>query len=145
MKHNKSLKLWVPLKEKCLCFTVTLHLQIILAPLKTRYLHIATAVGGVFESKVAYLYITLLLGPIENKILSTRGGSSRAAAGLQPFLKNVRQNIPPNGPNRHKSRFSCESSQHNLFLYFRHHFGSTFPRDPTKPMFRSFPTTPLMR
>ena len=46
-------------------------LQILWAPLKTRYLHITTAVGGAFESKVAYLYITLLLGPIENKILYT--------------------------------------------------------------------------
>ena len=36
-------------------------------------------------------------------------------------------------------------SQHNHFRYFRHHFGSTFPRNPTKPMFRCFPTTPLMR
>jgi len=40
-------------------------------PLKTRHLHIANAVGGAFESKVAYLYITLLLGPIENKALYT--------------------------------------------------------------------------
>ena len=127
------------------CLTVTLHLQILWAPLKTRYLHIATAVGGAFESKVAYLYITLLLGLIENKILFTRGGSSRGAAGLQPSLKNARQNIPPNGQTRLKSRFSCEISQHNHFLYFRHHFGSMFPRDPTKPMFCSFPTTPLIR
>jgi len=29
--------------------------------------------------------------------------------------------------------------------YFRYHFGSTFPRNPTKPMFRSLPTVPLMR
>jgi len=36
-------------------------------------------------------------------------------------------------------------SQHNHFRYFRHHFGSTLPRNPTKPMFRCFPTTPLMR
>ena len=36
-------------------------------------------------------------------------------------------------------------SQHNHFRYFRHHFCSTFPRNPTKPMFRCFPTTPLMR
>jgi len=75
----------------------------------------------------------------------TRGGSSRGAAGLQPSLKNVRQKIPPNGQTRLKSGFSCEISQHNHFRYFRHHFGSTFPRNPTKPMFRSFPTTPLMR
>ena len=36
-------------------------------------------------------------------------------------------------------------SQHNHFRYFRHHFCSTFPRNPTKPMFRCFPTTPHMR
>jgi len=36
-------------------------------------------------------------------------------------------------------------SKHNHFPYFRHHFGSTFPRNPTKPMFRCFPTTRLMR
>jgi len=36
-------------------------------------------------------------------------------------------------------------SQHNHFRYFRHHFGSTFLRNPTKPMFRCLPTTPLMR
>ena len=36
-------------------------------------------------------------------------------------------------------------SQHNHFRYFRHHFCSTFPRNPTKPMFRCFPMTPLMR
>ena len=65
--------------------------------------------------------------------------------GLQPSLKNVRQKIPPNGQTRPKSGFSYEISQHNHFRYFRHHFGSTFPRNPTKPVFRSFPTTPLMR
>ena len=65
--------------------------------------------------------------------------------GLQPSLKNVRQKIPPNGQTRLKSGCSCEISQHNHFRYFRHHFGSTFARNPTKPMFRSFPRTPLMR
>ena len=35
--------------------------------------------------------------------------------------------------------------QHNHFRYFRHHFRSMFPRNPTKPMFRCFPTTSLMR
>ena len=48
----------------------------------------------------------------------TRGGSSRGAAGLQPSLKNVRQNIPPNDQTRLKSGFSCEISQHNHFRYF---------------------------
>ena len=72
-------------------------------------------------------------------IFDDRGGSSRGAAGLQPPLKNVRQKIPPNGQTRLKFGFSCEISQHNHFRYFRHHFGSTFPRNPRKPMFRSFP------
>jgi len=64
-------KLGVNLKEKCLCITVTLNLQIIWAPLKIRYLHITTAVGGAFKSELACIYITLLLGPIENKVLYT--------------------------------------------------------------------------
>ena len=75
----------------------------------------------------------------------SRGGSSRRAAGLHPSLKNVRQKISPNGQTRPKSGFSYEISQHNHFRYFRHHFCSTFPRNPTKPVFRSFPTTTLMR
>jgi len=29
-------------------------------------------------------------------------------------------------------------SQHNHFRYFRHHFGSTFPRDPKKQCFAHF-------
>jgi len=78
-------------------------------------------------------------------IVTARGGSSRGAAGLQPSLKNVRQKILPNGQTRLKSGFSYEISQHNHFRYFRHHFCSTFPRNATKPMSRSFPTTPLMR
>jgi len=65
--------------------------------------------------------------------------------GLQPSLKNVKQKIPPNGQTRLKSGFSYEISQHNHFRYFWHDFGSTFPRNPTKAVFRSFPTTPLMR
>ena len=74
----------------------------------------------------------------------TRGGSSRGAAVLQPSLKNVRQKIPPNGQTRLKSGFSCEISQHNHFRYFRHHFGSTFPRNPTNQCF-ALATTPLTR
>ena len=70
--------------------------------------------------------------------MASRGGSSRGAAGLQPSLKSVRQKISPNGQTRLKSGFSCEISQQNHFRYFRHHFGSTFPTNPTKPMFRSF-------
>jgi len=65
--------------------------------------------------------------------------------GCSSPWKNVRQKIPPKGQTRLKSGFSCEISQHNHFRYFRHHFGPTFPRNPTKPMFRSFPTMPLMR
>ena len=65
--------------------------------------------------------------------------------GLQPSLKNVRQKIFPNGQTRLKFAFCYEISQHNHFRYFRHHFSSTFPRNPTKPMTCSFPTTPLMR
>ena len=65
--------------------------------------------------------------------------------GCSPSLKNVRQKLPPNGQTRLKFGSSCEISQHNHFRYVRHHFVSTFPRNPTKPMFRSFPTTPLMR
>ena len=80
-----------------------------------------------------------------NVVNVTRGGSSRRAAGLQPSLKNVRLKIPPNGQTRLVIRFSYEISQHNHFRYSWHHFGSTFPRNPTKPMFRSLPTTPLMR
>ena len=88
---------------------------------------------------------TVLFYNVYAETLTWRGDSSRGAAGLQPSLQNVRQKIPPNGQTRLKSGFSCEISQHNHFRYFRHHFGSTFPRNPTKPMFRSFPTTPLLR
>jgi len=72
-----------------------------------------------------------------------RGGSSGRAARLQPSLKNVREKIPPNGQTRLKFGFSYEILQHYHFRSFRHHFGSTLPRNPTKPMFRCFPMTPL--
>jgi len=62
---------------------------------------------------------------------------------LQPSLKNVRQKIPPNSPLI--LDLVTKISQHIHFRYFRHHFGSTFPRNATKPMFRCFPTTSLMR
>ena len=38
-------------------------LQLLWAPLNARYLHITTAVGDHFESKVAYLYNTVAVGP----------------------------------------------------------------------------------
>ena len=74
--------------------------------------------------------------------VTDRGGSTRRAAGLQPSLKNVRQKFPPNGQTLD---LVTKISQHNHFRFFRHHFGSTFPRNPTKPMFRCMSTTPLMR
>ena len=73
-------------------------------------------------------------------VLRSRGGSFRRAAAL---------------PEKCKAKYSAKLalsldivtkiSQHNHFRHFRHHFGSTFPRNPTKPMFRCLPTTPLMR
>jgi len=80
-------------------------------------------------------------------LLKTKSGAARldGLPGCSPHWKNVRQKILPNGQTRLKFGYSYEISQHNHFRYFRHHFGSAFPRNPTKPMFRSFPTTPLMR
>ena len=51
--------------------------------------------------------------------LITRSGSSGLTAGLQPFLKNVRQKIPPNGQTRLKFGFNYEISQHNHFRWGR--------------------------
>jgi len=42
-------------------------LQLLWNPFKTRYLHITTAVGCPFESKVAYLYIAVAVGPLWKK------------------------------------------------------------------------------
>jgi len=42
-------------------------------------------------------------------INTSRGGSSRRAAGLQPSLKNIKQKIPPNGQTRLKFGFSFEN------------------------------------
>jgi len=64
------------------------------------------------------------------RLVILRGGSSRRAAALPEKRK---ANIPPNGQTRLKFGFSYEISQHIHFRYFRHHFGSTFPRNPTKP------------
>ena len=83
------------------------------------------------------------MGRLSYRAFECRDGSSRRAAGLQPSLKNVRQKIPPNGQSR--LDLVPKISQHNHFRYFRHHFGSAFPRNPTKPMFCCLPTTPLVR
>jgi len=46
------------LKEKCLYITVTLD------SFSKQDISITTAVGGPFESKVAYLYITVAVEPL---------------------------------------------------------------------------------
>jgi len=38
-------------------------LQLLWAPLNARYLHITTAVAGLFERKAAYLFIAVAVGP----------------------------------------------------------------------------------
>jgi len=63
------------------------------------------------------------------------------------FLSNLRlplkQSLPWNLSSLGGAR--PPASYAYAFRYFRHHFGSTFPRNPTKPMFHCFPTPPLMR
>jgi len=78
-------------------------------------------------------------------IVLNRGGSSRRAARLQPSLKNVRQKIPPNGQTRLKFGFSYENLTTQSFSVLPAPFLLNVSRNPTKPMFRCFPTTPLMR
>ena len=69
-----------------------------------------------------YVYVHL------TSVMTTR-------AALQPSLKSVRQKIPPNASSLD---LVTKISQHSNFRYFRHHFDSTFPRNPSKPMFRCF-------
>jgi len=58
-------KLWLPLKEKCLCITVTL------GPFESKVFTHYNCCWGPFESKVAYLYITVAVGHFESKVLYT--------------------------------------------------------------------------
>jgi len=65
MKHEKSVKLVSPFKEKFLGITVTL------GPLKARYLHITTAAGGPLKATQPTYTLQLLLGSSESKVLYT--------------------------------------------------------------------------
>ena len=102
---------------------------------------------GMFSSSVnllhyvqsSYVCFCIL---ISNYFFNITPGAARLD-GLQRSLKNARQKIPLNSALI--LDLVTKISQHNNFRYFRHNFGSTFPRNATKPMFRCFPTTPLMR
>jgi len=65
MKHWKSVKLGNPLKEKCLYITVNL------GSFESKVFTHCNCCWGPFESKVAYLYVTVAVGPIDNNVLYT--------------------------------------------------------------------------
>ena len=58
--------------------------------------------------------------------------------GLQPSLKNLRQRFRQTAKLAFSLDLVTKISQHNHFRYFRHHFGSTFPRNPKKQCFAHF-------
>ena len=83
MKHQKSVKLGGPLKEKCLRITITL------GPFgsKVQYLHITTVVGGPFESKVAHIHCSCCWAPLNARwttshITFAKGGLGKCLACL---------------------------------------------------------------
>ena len=92
MKHYKSVKLGDPLKEKRLCITVTL------GPFEVRYLHITTAVGESFESKVDHLYITVAVGPLweQGTLHITVEKDGRRQVPRLPSLKHITAYGPDN-------------------------------------------------
>jgi len=65
MKHWKSVKSGDPLKEKCLYITVNL------GSFESKVFTHCNCCWGPFESKVAYLYVTVAVGPIDNNVLYT--------------------------------------------------------------------------
>ena len=77
-------------------------------------------------------------------LLLYRGSSSRQT-GCSPPWKMKGKRFRQTANLALHLDLVAKISQHNHFRYFRHHFCSSFPRNPTKPMFRCFPTTLLMR
>jgi len=73
-------------------------LQLLWVPLQARYFHITTAVGCPFESKVAYLYIALAVGPLWNQDtlqITVANGGPRQVPRL-PSLKHTTVYNPDN-------------------------------------------------
>ena len=67
-------------------------LQLLWAPLKARHLHITTAAGDPFKSKVAYLYITVAVGPLwkqGNLHITVVKGGPRQMPRLPTFKHTV--------------------------------------------------------